>query len=222
MLDVLTKILLAEDAPSIRLSMSAILSETGYTLSTAEDGFSALREIRLGMPDILLSDLYMPGMTGFELLSVVRLRFPSIRTIAMSGAFDDNLGPAGIAADAFYAKGCGVGPLLQTLHTMSQTERHNSRASSATSPLWIYSKVSASSSTANITIPCLECLRTSSHALQGSADLVQITECTYCHWPIHFAIAKSFDRPQLEHPSTLSLPHLSRSLSQSPSTSTEP
>ena len=53
----------------------------------AEDGFSALAEIRKEVPDILLSDLNMPRMSGFELLSVVRRRFPSIRTIAMSGAF---------------------------------------------------------------------------------------------------------------------------------------
>lgn len=36
-------------------------------------------------PEFLLSDLNMPGMSGFELLSVVPRRFPSIRTIAMSG-----------------------------------------------------------------------------------------------------------------------------------------
>jgi len=43
--------------------------------------------IRMNIPNILLSDLNMPGMSGFELLSVVRQRYPSIQVIAMSGSF---------------------------------------------------------------------------------------------------------------------------------------
>lgn len=70
----------------------------------------ALVEIRKEIPDILLSDLNMPGMSGFELLSVVRSSFPSIRAIAMRGAFSGVEVPIGIAADAFYKKGNGVGP----------------------------------------------------------------------------------------------------------------
>ncbi|MDR3724306.1 MAG: response regulator [Terracidiphilus sp.] len=190
----LARILLVEDDPSIRLSMSAILSESGYTLRTAEDGFSALREIRHGMPDMLLSDLYMPGMTGFELLSVVRLRFPAIRTIAMSGAFDGDEVPTGIVADAFYPKGGGAETLLRILLTLSQAERNCTRPSSATAPLWVYRGVSESSPAASITLACPECLRTSSQTLHDSAGQIQITECTYCHWPIHFAIARSFDK----------------------------
>jgi CheY-like chemotaxis protein len=67
--------------------MSMVLTEIGYSVRSAQDGFSALVEIRKDVPDIILSDLNMPGMSGFELLSVVRRRFPSIRVIAMSGAF---------------------------------------------------------------------------------------------------------------------------------------
>jgi len=193
----LANILLVEDDPSIRLSMSAVLSESGYALRTAEDGFSALREIRHGMPDMLLSDLYMPAMTGFELLSVVRLRFPAIRTIAMSGAFDGDEVPTGIVADAFYPKGGGAETLLQILYTLSRTERNSTRSSSAAAPLWVYRDVSESSPAASITLACPECLRISSQALHGSAGQIQVTECTYCHWPIHFAIAGSFDKPPL-------------------------
>ena len=60
---------IVDDEESIRMSLSHVLSEMGYRVRTAEDGFSALAELRKEIPDILLSDLNMPGMSGFELLS---------------------------------------------------------------------------------------------------------------------------------------------------------
>ena len=72
------RLLIVEDEPSIRESLSSALTEIGYPVRTAEDGFSALLEIRKQIPDMILSDLNMPGMSGFELLSVVRRRFPAI------------------------------------------------------------------------------------------------------------------------------------------------
>ena len=56
----------------------------------------------------------MPGMSGFELLSVVRRRFPAVLVIAMSGAFSGDQVPSGVTADAFYPKGNGVAVLMQT------------------------------------------------------------------------------------------------------------
>jgi len=71
----------------------------------AADGVVALEELRTEVPDSLLSDLYMPRMSGFELLPVVRQRFPMTRVVAMSSAFSGNEVPARVAADAFYPKG---------------------------------------------------------------------------------------------------------------------
>ena len=44
-------------------------------------------------------------MSGFELLSVVRRRFPQILTVTMSGAYPEDSLPMGVIADGFYAKG---------------------------------------------------------------------------------------------------------------------
>ncbi len=67
---------IVDGEPSIRMSVSHVLTEMGYRVRTAEDGFSALAELRKEIPDILLSDLNMPGMSAFELLSEVRRSFP--------------------------------------------------------------------------------------------------------------------------------------------------
>ena len=88
-------LLIVEDEPSTRESLSGILSEFGNRVRSAEDGFSALVEIQNNSPDIILSDLNMPGMSGFELLSVVRRRFPAIRVIAM-----------GVCRHGYAARGC--------------------------------------------------------------------------------------------------------------------
>jgi CheY-like chemotaxis protein len=56
----------------------------------AEDGYSALQEIRRESPEILLFDLKMPRMSGFELLINVRRSFPAIQVIAASGSFSGN------------------------------------------------------------------------------------------------------------------------------------
>jgi DNA-binding response OmpR family regulator len=56
--------------------------------------------------DLVISDLNMPQMSGFEFLSVIRRRVPQVLVIAMSGAYaaGDEV-PGGVIADAFYAKG---------------------------------------------------------------------------------------------------------------------
>jgi CheY-like chemotaxis protein len=116
-------LLIVDDEPSIRESLSQVLTEIGYRVRSAEDGFSALREIVHEAPELLLSDLNMPGISGFELLSEVRLRFPAIRTIAMSGSFRGDEAPSGVAADGFYQKGSSVVALLRVMETLPHVER---------------------------------------------------------------------------------------------------
>jgi CheY-like chemotaxis protein len=98
-------VLLVEDDGDLRVILAAMLIQAGYQVRTAWDGVSALLEIATGIPDIIVSDLNMPRMSGFELLSTLRAEFPSIPLIAMSGAFSGSQVPEGVSADAFYEKG---------------------------------------------------------------------------------------------------------------------
>ncbi len=123
MLNANVKLLIVDDNESLRESLSQLFTEFGLSVRSAEDGSSALMEIRQEVPDIILSDLNMPRMSGFEFLSIVRRRFPAIRVIAMSAEFFGDDIPPGIAADAFYEKGPKLSPLLHLVHAMTFPER---------------------------------------------------------------------------------------------------
>jgi CheY-like chemotaxis protein len=185
-------LLIVDDEPSIRLTLSNALVEIGYRVRSAEDGFSALHEIRNEVPGLLLSDLNMPKMSGFELLSVVRRRFPVIRTIAMSGSFSGDEVPSGVAADAYYQKGSSVLALLRIMETMPQTERKAPPPTSPDAPLWIHRNTHDFSPDANVTITCPECLRSFSETL-GTGHLKRKTDCIYCRSSIHYAIVQHAD-----------------------------
>lgn len=98
------RILIADDDPGVRETSARILSTAGYEVRTAVDGFDALAELRRSLPDLIISDLRMPNMSGFELLSIVRRRFPHIPVIAMSAEFQGTM-PVGLIADSFLSKG---------------------------------------------------------------------------------------------------------------------
>jgi len=123
MQDTKVKLLIADDEVSIRLAMSELFTEFGHSVRSAADGLAALIEIRKEIPDILLSDLNMPGMSGFELLSVVRLSFPSVHLVAMSGAFTGEAVPLGVTADAFYQKGASLDTLLKIMEDLPHMDR---------------------------------------------------------------------------------------------------
>jgi CheY-like chemotaxis protein len=180
-------LLIADDEPSIRHSLSQSLAEMGYRVRTACDGFSALHEIRNEVPDFLLSDLNMPGMTGFELLAVVRRRFSAIRTIAMSGSFSGDEVPSGVAADTFFQKGSSILALLRIMENLPQTMRPSYPSSCPEAPVWIHRNSYDLSPDEQVIISCPECLRTFPQIL-GSSYLRRKTDCIYCKSAIYYAI----------------------------------
>jgi CheY-like chemotaxis protein len=130
-------ILVVDDDAALRHSVSLVLGSEGYCVRCAEDGVSALEQIREATPDILLSDLQMPGMSGFELLSLVRHRFPEIFVIAFSGAYSGDEVPSGVAADAFYAKASGLGLLFGAVERGVDFKQPSLRSVRKLTPLWV-------------------------------------------------------------------------------------
>jgi CheY-like chemotaxis protein len=191
------KLLIVDDEAPIRMALSAILDEFGYSVRTADDGFSALAEVRREVPDVIVSDLNMPGMSGFELLSVVRRRFPAIRAIAMSGCYSGDTVPAGVAADAFYEKGSHPGLLFRIVKGMTRSTRVSIFDRPSTSaPIWIPHNGHDPAGEPYVMVTCMECLRTFPQVLGNDLDRFHQTSCVYCSNPIDYAIVQPVDSAQ--------------------------
>jgi CheY-like chemotaxis protein len=188
--DTKAKLLIVDDEPAVRISLTLVLDKIGYSVRAAADGLSALAELRNEVPDVLLVDLNMPDMSGFELLSVVRRRFPTIHTIAMSGAFMGNEVPSGVPANAFYQKGSSMVCLLHMLDAQPRTMRPSDVHSGPIQPIWVQLKGKEKAEGASVTIACPECLRSFSHICEPSNSHVRTARCTHCNGLIHFALVE--------------------------------
>ncbi|MBE9536026.1 MAG: sigma-54-dependent Fis family transcriptional regulator [Proteobacteria bacterium] len=78
-------ILVVDDEESIRSTLSGILSDEGFSVILAEDGTKALTAAREESPDLVLLDIWMPELDGMETLEKMKVEFPSLPVIMMSG-----------------------------------------------------------------------------------------------------------------------------------------
>lgn len=186
-------VLIVEDNANLRQLLTTILTQTGCKVRSAEDGFTALAEMRSAVPDVIVSDLYMPGMSGFEFLSVVRRRFPRVRAVAMSSAFSGAEVPPGIAADAYYEKATHVVSLLRIMDGLTYAERPpDFQECTTATPIWITKAGHTLPEDDSVVIACPVCLRTFPET-PGQPSPVHKTGCVHCSNPIHYAIVDTLD-----------------------------
>ena len=81
------KILIVEDQPALRMVMARLLETMGHEVVTAENGEQAIEKLNGFKPNIIFSDISMPGMTGYELIRELRKRsdLSGVLMIAMTG-----------------------------------------------------------------------------------------------------------------------------------------
>jgi two-component system response regulator AtoC len=80
--------MLVDDDPSVRRALGGALSDEGHEVRTAEDAEQALDQLADFAPDLILSDIRMPGLDGIELLKRVKEHAPSVDVVLMT-AYDD-------------------------------------------------------------------------------------------------------------------------------------
>ncbi|MDB5371668.1 MAG: response regulator [Belnapia sp.] len=84
------RILVAEDEPLAAMVIEDALTECGHTVVLAADGEEALRLAEAGSFDLLVTDLAMPRMTGWELIPRLRAAQPDLPVVVMTGFLPAN------------------------------------------------------------------------------------------------------------------------------------
>ena len=74
------RVLVADDEPSSRSGLQTLLRQEGFDVTVAEDGYKALARLEETAPDVLLTDLKMPGLDGIELLEQGTRALPRARS----------------------------------------------------------------------------------------------------------------------------------------------
>ena len=78
-------ILIVDDEPSILQSLGGLLSDEGFGVATAANGYEALKIVDTESPDLVLLDIWMPGIDGIETLKEIKKNNPHIQVIIISG-----------------------------------------------------------------------------------------------------------------------------------------
>src|SRR5438552_11767879 len=107
-------ILIVDDEANARTALAELLRDEGYRVETAADGFKALGKMEELSPDLILTDLKMPGMGGIELLEKVRAQDEEIVVIVMTafGAVESAVYDWRNDADDYQTKPCNTTKLF--------------------------------------------------------------------------------------------------------------
>ena len=115
------RILLVDDDPVVRELTSSVLRRAGHSVVGVERASTALRELEIDHEgfDLLITDLVMPGMTGLQLATRVRVTRPSMPVLFISGYSDELLDHA-VEIEPFLAKPYSAEALLAAVGSLLQ------------------------------------------------------------------------------------------------------
>lgn len=115
-------ILICDDEPNIRESIRYVVDKAGFESVLAVDGVEAYDKARAVRPDLVLLDVGMPGMTGFEVCEKLRAdaNFNEVKIIILTayGQIADQEKAAEVGADRFIVKPFSPRSLKQLLNEM--------------------------------------------------------------------------------------------------------
>ena len=193
------RLLVIDDESLSRDLLQGSLSAKGYEVGIAKDGFAALAQMRGALPDLIVSDLKMPNMSGFEFLSIARRRFPQIPIIAISGEFHPPIDPLGVLADAFLPKPFRLEELLAKIAELLRDAPPRPAIKRDRAPVWVPRNGEY------YVITCTDCLRSFSIPAEKSVRVLRelrTLACIFCDAQVQFIVE--------EKPEAAGLPMQSR------------
>jgi CheY-like chemotaxis protein len=178
-------VLLVDDDPFIRNLVSVHLEKAGFQVIHAGDGIEALVKLRDTLPSVIIADLKMPRMSGFEFIGVVRRRFPNIPVVALSGCIPSEFSED-IKPECWFEKSMLDFPeLLQTVSYLArQTPHHFDLPQVISLPIR-----ARPDGAGDIVLICPDCLRSFEVASTPEYRTEeQIAVCVHCQARVPFLI----------------------------------
>lgn len=118
-------ILVVEDDQSLALGLTVNLRAEGFNVLVASDGPKGLRMASEAKPDLVVLDILLPGLDGFDVLKRLRARKREMPVIIMSarGELDDKLKGLGLGADDYVTKPFRLPELVARIHAALRRPR---------------------------------------------------------------------------------------------------
>lgn len=124
------RVLIVDDEKNIVSSLKDILTDEGYEVSVADDGLGALKMIQSDPPDLILLDIWLPGMDGIEVLKTVKTYHPEIEVLIMSGhgTIDTAVQATKLGAFDFIEKPFSLDQLTESVESVFKEKKKNQSA----------------------------------------------------------------------------------------------
>jgi DNA-binding NtrC family response regulator len=119
-----SSILVVDDEEALRTVLSSELENEGYIIASAGDGDDAINILRDRTFDLVLLDIKMPRVDGFEVLRFIKERFPSTKVIMLTGFADlkNAIESKKLGAEDFVSKPYDLVDLLTTIERVLSGE----------------------------------------------------------------------------------------------------
>lgn len=100
------KILVAEDEPLMLMAIEAKLKNLGFEVAVVPDGQQALNALETFSPNLIITDILMPYLSGLELIGIIKSKNPTLPIIVLSGLGEEEtvLEAFNLGADDFLTK----------------------------------------------------------------------------------------------------------------------
>ena len=122
------RILIVDDEKNIVSSLTGILSDEGYEISTTGDGVEALEIIQKDPPDLVLLDIWLPGMDGIEVLKTLKTYNSGVEVLIMSGhgTIDTAVKATKLGAQDFIEKPFSLDRITESIQNVLQERNYSS------------------------------------------------------------------------------------------------
>ena len=116
-------VLVVDDEPDKRQLLAFALEAEGYEVHTADDGVRGLEAVAAHQPDLIVTDVMMPGMTGIELGREIRRRYPGTAILLTSG-YSEVISREGAHGFDLLRKPYSMGELAAALRAATATSSY--------------------------------------------------------------------------------------------------